>query len=120
MGIDDPLGSRHGRSATMTVDLVAPAAVVLPVYGELDLSTVDRFLARVEAAGRGHASVVVDLAAVPFCDVAGLNSIVRARSRLRAGGTGLTIANPPPSLRRLLDVFGLAHTLTVQAGSGTG
>ena len=80
------------------------------VAGELDLVTspiLDRHLAA--AVARGRAQVVVDLSAVTFVDVRGVNSLVAARRAAREAGSVLVLQAPSRPVQRVIEVFGLDH-----------
>jgi anti-sigma B factor antagonist len=86
---------------------------VIEVYGELDIVTADRLAGIIETVMDRHgATVTVDLAGVPFCDLIGLEALARAADRARVLYGALTLTNPPSSLRRLLQVTGLTRKFT--------
>ncbi|MDR0345220.1 MAG: STAS domain-containing protein [Nocardiopsaceae bacterium] len=57
--------------------------------------------------------VLLDLSGLSFCDVTGLNALVRARRILGERGAWLALAAPPPSLTKLLAVTGLDQLFEV-------
>ena len=66
--------------------------------GELDLATAEELVEVLERLrARGERRVVLDLADLEFCDVCGLDAILRAQRRLSAEGGGLTVTGAPPS-----------------------
>jgi anti-anti-sigma factor len=80
--------------------LVAPA--------EIDLSTSDSFAQLLDGVDRTR-PLIVDCSQVRFIDSSGLRVLVVARQdRVQAGGS-LTVANPPESMLRLLEITGLLH-----------
>ncbi|MFG2753741.1 STAS domain-containing protein [Streptomyces xanthophaeus] len=98
------------------------------VSGELDIDTAPHLrtqaLALIE---RGHRHLILDLAAVTFCDSSGFNALVGIlRCAKTAGGT-LALAAIPERLQRLLHLTGLdtllpahptaAHALTAHTCS---
>ena len=89
--------------------------VLVRVVGELDLVTapvLDRHLAG--AIGRERPRVVVDLAAVSFLDIRGLNSLVAADAAARRAGTTLVVRGGGEQLVRLVEVCGLEDQLTIE------
>jgi anti-sigma B factor antagonist len=90
-------------------------AAVLRLSGELDLASASRTWVRLEgAASGGCPELVVDLAAVPFCDVSGVNVLLRARSVLAARGATLRLRGADERLRALLADLGVADLLPVE------
>ena len=86
------------------------------VTGEVDIATVDEFLAAAGACLDGGAtSVVVDLAEVSFIDSSGLGALVRIRNLARKHGATLTLARVPDSIERLLEVTGLTAAFVADA-----
>jgi len=98
-------------------------APVLEVYGELDLVTADALREAIESvAGHRYAIITVDLTGVPFCDLIGLEALVQAADRIARHCGRLTLANPPSSLRRLLQVTGLRRRFhqVIEEGEAVG
>jgi anti-anti-sigma factor len=89
--------------------------VLVRVEGELDLVTapvLERHLAG--AVGRGRPRIVVDLAAVPFLDVRGLDTIVAADAAARRAGSALVVRGGGELLVRLVEVCDLRDRLTLE------
>lgn len=104
----------------MTATLSDPRALVLPphdwwalhVSGDLDLVTgpdLDARLGRAMTLHHGE-GLVLNLAAVPFMDCAGLGPVLRARNRL---GNRFCLRCVHPRVLRLLDVAGVAASLRI-------
>jgi anti-anti-sigma factor len=90
-------------------------SVVLRLDGDLDLGSAADTRARLEAAAAdGCRELVVDLAAVRFCDVVGVNVLLRARAQLAARGATLRLRGTDERLRALLDGLGVTHLLPVE------
>ncbi len=87
---------------------------VVALNGELDLDGVpavaSHLIAVVAACGP---SVIVDLAGLEFIDCCGLGVLVRVLKWTRASGGDLLLAAPPPHVRRLLRLTGLAGVFSV-------
>ena len=97
---------------------VAPTAygALVEIAGELDIATVPRVSAALEAGPAASAgAVVVDLADVAFMDSTGLAALVKLEHALADRDGRLLIACPEGPARLLLDVTGLAEQLAVFA-----
>jgi anti-anti-sigma factor len=82
--------------------------VVVALHGDLDLHSADHL--RTSLAGlveQAVTKIVVDLAAVAFCDSVGLSAFVDGHRRCRAAGGFLRLAAATPFLQRILTVVGL-------------
>lgn len=88
---------------------------VLAVRGEVDILTAADLGAIVEAViGRGHRSVVLDLAGLDFMDASGLGVIAVGAHRLGLSGGALTIRSPSAMVRRILDITGLTAVVRLE------
>jgi anti-sigma B factor antagonist len=82
--------------------------------GDLDLATAPALRAAIARAD--HApdhTVTVDLAALTFCDCAGLGVLITDHHTLRAAGGGLILIHPPRPVRRLLALTGTDRELAI-------
>ncbi|SEG96768.1 anti-sigma B factor antagonist [Nonomuraea solani] len=84
-------------------------AAVMSVMGELDLASVIEFR---RGLGQAMANptpplVIVDLAAVDFCDSSGLNTLIWAANTVEAAHGHLVLSGTQPRLTRLLRMTGL-------------
>jgi anti-sigma B factor antagonist len=87
---------------------------VIDVTGEIDLSSVAEVQTHVDAAmAAGEYRLVIDLEHVPFVDSAVLHTLFRALHRVRGEGGDIAIVCVDPTIRRVLDVFGLASQIHV-------
>lgn len=88
------------------------------VTGEVDIATVEEFLA---AAGgcldSGATAVVLDLGGVTFIDSSGLGALVRIRNLARERGADVTLDRVPDAVTRLLEVTGLTAAFVDGGGS---
>jgi len=76
--------------------------------GELDIHTAPGVSAAVDDATSGGATtVVVDAAALRFCDSSGIQVLVQARERLVAAGGALRLEGVHGSVEKVLSVTGL-------------
>lgn len=79
--------------------------------GEIDMTGAEQLLDLLREAVRGADAVVVDIAAVAFIDSTVISSLITARAAATAAGCRLTVINPSPQVRRVLDVAGVLDTL---------
>lgn len=105
-----PLSSSDQPASTpLRVDVLpspAPAAARVRVCGELDLATVPRLRAELEALlHSGHCHLDLDLDKVTFCDVAGLNLLLRINAAAVAAGGRLVVRGSCPPLLLMLRVL---------------
>jgi anti-anti-sigma factor len=83
--------------------------VVLGVRGEVDVLTAPELGAVFDAViGRGHRSIVVDLAECDFIDASGLRVLATAANLLSQPGAVFKIRSPSAMVRRIFDITGLA------------
>lgn len=87
---------------------------VIAIAGDVDLSSVADVQAHIDAAfAAGHSFLVIDLARVAFLDSAALHTLFRALHRARRVGGDIAVVCLDPSVRRVLDVFGLASEIEI-------
>jgi anti-sigma B factor antagonist len=87
------------------VPVVAPS-------GDLDVVTAPLLQRRLdELLTGGHQRVLLDAAALAFCDSTGLRLLVQARRRLSERSGQLALVRVPDLLRRLLELSGLQALL---------
>lgn len=103
-------GQGRPESLRVGVDCSSGADdALVTVVGEVDLSTASILEhGLVEAVGCGARRVLVDVRAMSFCDVAGLNVLLRARSELHAAGSRLGLIGANRSLSIMLRALGLS------------
>jgi anti-anti-sigma factor len=86
---------------------------LVAVDGELDLSTVEQLEEALGSAiDDGTGPVVLDLAALRFCDSAGLAVLVRTHNQLSGLGRRLVIASASGPVLRVLELSGLNRMIT--------
>lgn len=87
---------------------VNDGVIRLAVTGEIDFNTADELYDAVTVAltHARAADIVVDLADVIFCDSAGIDAILRARTHAARHGTSLQVINPHGIVHRALDLTG--------------
>ncbi len=89
------------------------------VRGDIDMAVATKVRDAVSApeVTGGQDTVFIDVARVTFIDSSGLSALVEARSALEAQGIAMRLQNPPPPVRRILEVVGLTEILLGEASS---
>jgi anti-sigma B factor antagonist len=97
-------------------DGTPPSSVRITISGELDIVTAPALARELTSIiDGGSRRVIVDLRAVGFCDVAGLNLLVVAYERLHGLGGLMTLIGPNPAVQILLDVLEPGVALRLEA-----
>ena len=88
----------------------------LTASGEVDLATVDEFLAEANACIDDAPEMVeIDLGAVTFIDSSGIGALVRIRNAARDRDKVLVLTNVPASVERLFAVTGLSEAFDIRS-----
>jgi anti-anti-sigma factor len=89
----------------------SPTTAVIAVSGEIDMATVGAIHRAADSAitTAGTTEVVIDLADVTFCDSSGIAAF---DERYANAAARLRVAQPQPSVRRVLEIVGLMDALT--------
>jgi anti-anti-sigma factor len=99
-------GRETGRLRVVLAPTSAPPAALVRVSGELDLATAPRLHARLETLLRdGFRDLDLDLDEVDFCDVAGLNVLLRSHADAVRSGGRLVVHGSCPPLRLMMRVL---------------
>jgi len=106
---DDARGGRlaavGGHQDILRFDITeSPDGITLSLDGELDLVTLPDLSLALELARTCGVPVTVDCTRLRFADAAALRYLHRARERVQSSGSELTLANPQPVVRRLLEL----------------
>lgn len=102
---------------------ISPAGeAVVSIGGELDIATADTAVGFVsDLIDRNHRPMTLDVAALHFCDAAGLTALLRMARHADAAGCRFRLASPNPSLVKLLRITGLhGRFLLLPGGSAPG
>jgi anti-anti-sigma factor len=122
LGPLDTLGRDGGVSVGLlcectAVSLGAPPddVIVVRVAGEVDLLTRPLLQdALADSLARGPCDLLVDLAAMTFCDVRGLTMLVQAGTTAAEHGVGYAVAAAPRQARQVWAMLWPAAELPVQ------
>ena len=87
---------------------------VCRITGDLDAASAARLRAVLGEQLDEGADAVVDVSGVGFIDSSGLGVLVGALKRFSAAGQQLSLRAPTPSLRRVLEMTGLADAFVVE------
>lgn len=108
----EDLAGRSGVRTFVFRDL--PSAVTVQIEGELDIASVDGARFELDQVPVGtHDHVAFDVAALDFMDSSGLALLIQVANR--AGSA--EVRNPTPTVRRILEVTGLAATFGIEEQS---
>jgi anti-sigma B factor antagonist len=93
---------------------------IVSLAGEIDLYTAPYLQSELAAAmgPSDPAQIVVDMSAVEFCDSTGMNVLLAAHRQACERGGDLALAQPRASVRKVLEVTGLASVFTVHDDLG--
>jgi anti-sigma B factor antagonist len=109
--VSDRRTSRDFFAVTVDPE-TAPAQLAVRLRGESDLDTAPLLQQRLADAIDGDArELVLDVSAVSFCDVTGLDVILDARSRLSSRGGRLSLLGPCRPLQIMLRALALEGEL---------
>jgi anti-anti-sigma factor len=87
---------------------------VLTVTGELDAASFTQLRRHLnECFSDGCKDVTIDLSGVTFIDSAGIGVIVGAMRQLNERRGRLTLAQPSPAVRKVLEITGLAAQMDI-------
>lgn len=90
----------------------AGALLFVRLDGELDIASSDLLARHLSGlSSREHPRIVVDLAALKFCDAAGLGALVKVSRLAAARGGWLRMSGARPRMLRLMLITGLSGTL---------
>ncbi|MCZ4103690.1 STAS domain-containing protein [Streptomyces sp. H39-C1] len=93
---------------------------VITLRGEIDWDTAPSARSVIETCLQGNRDVDLDLAAVTFCDVSGLNLFLGAIQYARAAGRGIRLSRATPAVSRLFVLTGTSHLLRGPPAPSTG
>ena len=91
-------------------------SLTLRLAGELDLSTVGTLRSCLDQLDGDVRTVVLDLGALTFLDSSGLNLIAQTHERFGPELRELLLVNPPPAVRRVLQISGISDFIAISDG----
>ena len=92
---------------------------VVDIGGELDIATAELAVRYVRHVIDGHdGPVIVDLAALAFCDAGGLGALLRMADYAQQAGCPFRLASPQPSVVKIMRITGLDRRFPPLAGGG--
>jgi anti-sigma B factor antagonist len=89
--------------------------VVTALDGELDLATAPSLAYQLDPLAAAGRHLILDLAALRFCDCIGLNLFLRLQRQAAAAGGALHVLAPPPRFRQLVALTGTRGLLPAGA-----
>jgi anti-anti-sigma factor len=102
-------------SLWFAVDVRGPVLRV-SLWGELDLASADVFDSLFDLETGGIERVVLDLGALTFCDVSGVNALTGLQSFHRCHGRAATFTAVLPQVERLMALLD-AHSRPLSGGA---
>jgi anti-sigma B factor antagonist len=118
-----PVSIGPGPDEPLLVDVrkdASPTRRLIHVRGELDFATapaLERRLGTLVGSGVHH--LVVDLADLSFCDLAGVRVLLRLDRQLRDRGGFLTLLGPCHWVTRIVTMLDLTDQLQIQPPAGS-
>ena len=102
--------------------LVSPTGQATVTFaGELDAASADQAYRYVRAAIDVHGGpVLLDVAGLSFCDACGLGALARMSRHAAQAGSSVRLVAPPPLLRKIIRITGLADQLPVHRADQAG
>ncbi|MFE5855535.1 STAS domain-containing protein [Streptomyces sp. NPDC056500] len=87
-----------------------PAGPVIELGGELDHHSAPEVRGRLPGLDlRSGQQLVIDLAALTFCDSSGITVLIAARNRASAAGASIALAAVPDQVSRIFRIVGLTQ-----------
>ena len=112
-----------GLAGMLTLSwLISPTGQAIVTFaGELDAASADQAYRYVRAAIDAHGGpVLLDVAGLSFCDAGGLGAFARMSRHAAQTGSSVRLVAPPPLLRKIIRITGLADQLPVHRGDQAG
>lgn len=109
----------HDFQSQVVVEVTSysDAPVLVVVRGEVDLATASYLTDKlIDAVDRASRQVVIDAAAMPFLDAAGIAALVAVYQHAATRHIDVRMINVRPLVRRVLHIVELADFFTISAG----
>lgn len=108
---DDDAEPSHAQPLRIDAKHDASGSTII-LEGELDIHTIERFLASIHDALETHPRLIaIDVGAVVFMDSSGLAGLLHASSAASAAGVPFRVSDVSPKVRRMIEVAGLERLL---------
>lgn len=91
---------------------------VLVVRGDVDMATAPQLRAAIIGAVEPGSDLTIDLAAVDLLDSTGIGCLIGALRRVRQAGGEVTLRDPRPRVRDLLELCRLDAVFAVEVTEG--
>jgi anti-sigma B factor antagonist len=98
-----------------TLDSAGTGTPRIFLAGELSLATADHARAVIQRAQGEADGLICDLTDVTCIDISGVCVLLDLATRALHAGDRFTVANPPTIVPRILRIFGLQHSLEIDA-----
>jgi anti-sigma B factor antagonist len=109
-----PLPRNPMDGASLQVDVLSAAPLVVTVSGEVDIATGPKLREELLGAMRRHgARLALDLGGVTFMDCAGINVLLAARRQAQLEGGWVHVARASRCVRKVLMLTGLHQELAL-------
>jgi anti-anti-sigma factor len=110
------------RPVPATLELshrISPAGeTVVAIGGELDIATAEHAVRYVrQVTDRHRGPVIVDLAALSFCDAGGMGALLRMADHAEQAGCPFRLASPRPPLVKIMRITGLDRRFLPSPGA---
>ena len=116
--LERPRPPTDGEVAILDVRIrFAPSLPLVRLTGELDLDSAHLLTDAIESLAAEDFPaelIVLDLAGVRFCDIAGLRAIQWCSTALAATGRQLVLYHPPSAVTKLITTSGVAAGVTIR------
>jgi anti-sigma B factor antagonist len=89
-------------------------ALIVEIDGDLDVASRNSTEARLFAAIDSANAVIIDLAAVTFCDSSGVAMFIALAQKAEAHGISLSMRNTPRNVRRIFEIANLDHEIELR------
>jgi anti-anti-sigma factor len=118
VGIMDPLRAEAKDAVAAALGAGVDVRMITGDRGELDIATAEVAVSYVRDVIDHHRGpVIVDLAALVFCDAHGLAALVRMAGYAEQNGCPFRLASPSPHLIRITRITGLDRRLLTSQAS---
>jgi anti-sigma B factor antagonist len=92
-------------------------ALALSLIGEFDMASVTTLKTAIEmaTASSNYKTLVLDLSRLTFMDSSGLHMLSDTNRAMRAAGGTMRVVSPSDNIRKIFELTGLDHVLTIVA-----